>query len=616
MRFTELRLRQEENVKKVFFGLLVVALVLGLTACSQEFSAKMGERMNKMGNNIYGIKYNSLEVDKAANAVDNSISADGSVDINKAADIMKLIGGIKKSEQKSDALREKLQEPAGTSAGQLASSINDTKTSLETKIASLEDGNQKTVANAINSALEAVESSVSENPTKAEVATVAILNEMAKTIIALDDASIETLAQEGQEALDALLLVTGFGSMDLLGDLGLQDIMGGASESKAIGGKTTDNIFQQFVSGLTELVSADSKFSQIRYNSFILQARIMRSAYDMISLQYIRDAKDYNDYDFLLRTPIDHNLDAEDLAKYIVAWLFVEFDNILGHEVIGSTLGALITETNYTKLMDLSNENKQFDNDAVQAAGPAFFNAAFSAFGINLDAIADFQFPQLTNYTDDQLLESIMRTDIKAGIEDQLWSQAIANSESTYFGTAADNEEKKAEFLEENFMEIFTATENAYSAYNIPDDPAFMEQVPENIETLQAERATALRAALLSQDFGYTEETLQTALENKLKENRESDAMFSVLAIVMQLSQIFNPETGKDAVKDLSEAVQALPGDFMRFVGTTVVILRDSEWDGALLSLAGVPANEEHKVACLFGSIKTSILGGNTEEAE
>ena len=128
-------------MKRFALGLLLVALVLGLAACSQDFSAKMGSGMNRMGNNIYGIKYNSIEVDNAANAVGNSVSDDGSVDINKAAGIMKMIDGIKKSEQKTDALREKLQEPAGTTAGQLASSINDTKTSLETKIASLEDGN-------------------------------------------------------------------------------------------------------------------------------------------------------------------------------------------------------------------------------------------------------------------------------------------------------------------------------------------------------------------------------------------------------------------------------------------------------------------------------------------
>lgn len=597
-------------MKKIIFGLLVVALVLGLTACSQEFSGKMGQGMNKMGNNIYGIKFNSAEVDKASSAVGDSIAEDGSVNIDKAAGFMKMLDGIKKSEQKTEALRENLQESAGTTGTQLAASIEGTMAALESKIATLEDGNQKTVANVILSALESVETSVSDDPTKAEVATVAILNEMAKTVTDLDDDSIENIAAKGQEALDALLIVTGLGSIDLLGELGLQDIMGGGSESKAVGGSNSGNLFQPVVAGLTELISADGKFSQTSYNSFILQAKIMRSAYDMISLQYVRNASSYDDYDILLKTNINHDLDAEDLAKYIVSWLFVEFDNILGSDVIGSTLGAMVNETNYNKLTDLGNENKQFDEEALHSAGPVFFDAAFLAFGINLEAISEFRLPQATNYMEDQLMEAVLKADLQAKVEDDLWNQAISDPESSYFGTAADDAEQKAAFLDENFIEVFSATDDAYSQYNIPEDPTMLEEVPENLEELQEARAAALRAVLLSEEFGYTDDTLQEAMDEKLKEKKETDAMFSMLAIMIQLSQIFNPETGKEKVKDLSAAVQALPGDFMRFVGTSVVILRDSEWDGSLLAIAGVPSNEEHKIKYMFTALGENLLGG------
>ena len=97
-------------MKRFAIGLLLVALVLGFTACSQDFSAKMGNGMNKMGNNIYGIKYNSIEVDKAAIAVDNSISEDGSVDINKAAERVKSFDPVQinllGSEQGDDIISE------------------------------------------------------------------------------------------------------------------------------------------------------------------------------------------------------------------------------------------------------------------------------------------------------------------------------------------------------------------------------------------------------------------------------------------------------------------------------------------------------------------------------
>ncbi|MBR6084703.1 MAG: hypothetical protein IKP61_03700, partial [Spirochaetales bacterium] len=189
-------------MRKILLGLFVVVMIIGLTACSQDLSSKMGANMKKMGNNIYGIRANMADVNKASGAVDSSVDSDGNVNINKAADIMKLLDGIKQSQQKTDALRESLQASAGTTAAKLAASVEDTKTALESKIATLEDGNQKTVANAIQSALESVESSVSPDPTKAEVATVAILNEMAKVITNLDDDSIENIADQGQEALD------------------------------------------------------------------------------------------------------------------------------------------------------------------------------------------------------------------------------------------------------------------------------------------------------------------------------------------------------------------------------------------------------------------------------
>ena len=74
-------------------------------------------------------------------------------------------------------------------------------------------------------------------------------------------------------------------------------------------------------------------------------------------------------------------------------------------------------------------------------------------------------------------------------------------------------------------------------------------------------------------------------------------------------SEILNPETGAEKIADLGVAVKALPGDFMRFVGTAVVMLRDSEWAGALLSLAKVPSSEQHKVSYLLNSTTNTLLG-------
>ena len=607
LRFTEPELRQEENVKKILLGLFVVAMIIGLTACSQDLASKMGANMHKMGNNIYGIKANMTEVSKATGAVDASVDSEGNVDINKAADIMKKLDGIKKSEQKTEALRQSLQESAGTTNEKLAASIEDTKTALASKVATLEDGNQKTVANVILSALNSVEDSVSADPTKAEVATVAILNEMAKVVTDLTDDSIENLAAQGQEALDALLIVSGLGSTDLLADLNLQTFFGGNSGSKAAGDSSDGNLLQNLVAVLVKFVCVDGKFDQIRFNSFVLQAKTLRAAYEMISLKYIRNATSINDYDALLNINFSHGLDAEDLAKYLLSWLFIELNDILGNNVIGSTLDAMISPANYDKFTNLANPNLQIDDEAMHAASTQFINAAFLAFGINIDAIINFSLPTSREIFDDELLEEILADKLTARFE----AEEIAKEEENRGSLMTD--EEKEEFLNtEEINSIVTiAVADAMAEggeYAVPFNPSYEIEPVENEAEIRELRTTTIRG-YLTEKFGCTEDEIQEAMDAKLKSAKESDMLFMVLSIVFQVSEILNPETGAEKIADLGDAVKALPGDFMRFVGTSVVILRDSEWDGALLSLAKVPSNEQNKVSFFLKSTTNSLLG-------
>lgn len=603
-------------MRKILLGLFVVVMIIGLTACSQDLSSKMGANMKKMGNNIYGIRANMADVNKASGAVDSSVDSDGNVNINKAADIMKLLDGIKQSQQKTDALRESLQASAGTTAAKLAASVTETKAALEAKIATLEDGNQKTVANAIQSALESVESGVSPDPTKAEVATVAILNEMAKVITNLDNDSIENIADQGQEALDALLIVSGLGSMDLLDKLTLQNILGSVGSKAA--GDDDEQFFQHMVTSLVKFVCTDGKFSQLRYNSFIFQAKILRSAYEMISLKYIRNATSVNDYDAILKTSFSHGLDVEDLVKYIISWNFIELDNIIGNDIIGETLGAMISPTNYDKLTNLSDPSKDFDDEAMQEALKKFSDAALLAFGLNFDALKDFSFPSTRQYSDDELLEDILRDELN-----NIYKAKAIEEKQKLDPEFPRSDEERDEYLEDDdvSLQIIIAVSDAMSQekqgeYAIPFNPTYDtdSRTEEEIAAIRAERETLIRGYLKAEPFNYTDESLQEAMNAALEAAREKDMMFMALAITFQVSEILDPEKGKDKIADLGDAVKALPGDFMRFVGTAVVILTDAEWHETLLSLAKVPASEEHKVSYLLKASSGSLFGFGEED--
>ena len=79
-------------MKKILLGLLVIAMALALTACSQETYSKLAENMGKMSENVYGIEANMADVDNATEAVSASVSIkdDGSaeIDFTAAAKIM------------------------------------------------------------------------------------------------------------------------------------------------------------------------------------------------------------------------------------------------------------------------------------------------------------------------------------------------------------------------------------------------------------------------------------------------------------------------------------------------------------------------------------------------
>ena len=107
-------------MKKIAYVLLVIAMFLCLTACSQDQYAKLGELMGKMSGNVYGIKPNMKDVDAATDKVDGTVKVDGktgtvTVEIKSedAKSIVDSVVAVKGSGSvtKSDALQKSLEEP-------------------------------------------------------------------------------------------------------------------------------------------------------------------------------------------------------------------------------------------------------------------------------------------------------------------------------------------------------------------------------------------------------------------------------------------------------------------------------------------------------------------------
>ena len=106
-------------MKKNLLGLLIIALAIGLTACSQEGYVKLAEKMGKMSENVYGIEANMSDVHNATGTVDSTVEItvgeDGKTSavlkLDNAAQIMADVAKVKNSGQKTEALKTALSEP-------------------------------------------------------------------------------------------------------------------------------------------------------------------------------------------------------------------------------------------------------------------------------------------------------------------------------------------------------------------------------------------------------------------------------------------------------------------------------------------------------------------------
>ena len=397
-------------MKKFLLGLFVAAMVIGLTACSPEVSSKLGNAMGKMGNNIYGIKANMVQVDKATETVDNSVTTNESgdvtaVDLATAAQVMNSISSIKGSDQKREALKASLSQPVSTgdqAAVQIAiaNSANAQKEALASSSDADEFAQLKT---ALTNALAAVETSLTDSPTKAELATVAVLSEMADAIMT-EGITEAQLAQKGQDALDTLKVISDFGGINLISDEILDSLISPKSISRD--DEEQANIMAEMYSDtvaavIEMLVDGEKAFSEANYRSFILQAKALKAAYDMISAAYITDPTNIDQFDAVLSAKIDHGLSTGDLVKYLVCWVFTEIDIIddtinavvPGANVVTSILNPIITN-NYEFLTDLKTATAtgaEFDSEGMtdELLGNLIFGVSYYFAGDDTNNTGD-----------------------------------------------------------------------------------------------------------------------------------------------------------------------------------------------------------------------------------
>lgn len=301
---------------RVLIGVLTVLLVIGMVSCSMDEYAKLGEAMGKMGNNVYGIEPNMQKVNETTKKFDDKVTrneaGDVEVELVKPADLISSVAEIKNSTKKTEELKKQLDEPLAKdeeTAKKVQESLQSTMeniikdTKVEDDVLAKADDKVKSAYDSVTNALNDIKESISDNPTKADLAAVSIVNDLANTVknIAenpdqynkadgeLDTEKIIEDANKALQALDALKVTSTAADLDILKDFNLASLFSSSgSGSKALSDDSSspkdEDAMRKFmfsaIDSFTKMVSVDGKFDEVKYNRFIFQMRAIRTAYE------------------------------------------------------------------------------------------------------------------------------------------------------------------------------------------------------------------------------------------------------------------------------------------------------------------------------------------------
>ena len=375
-------------MRKIIYICIVAIALLCVTACSQDFYAGLGSFMGGMGGNIYGIKPDVRKAQASADKVKGSIiyktNEDGTIgvtiDLDKAGQILDDIDDIKKSPQRSDALREYLsaevpgnEEEVEAVKAALVQQMNDLYDKLD------EYAVEESVADvrqSLLSAIEEVQGSIyfvdeslavsTRKPCMADIAVAGMLNKMAASLMK-ENVDLNEVSAVGKASADTIKIVAGIATLDVLADVNVTGLATSltskdiAREEEGVVNPVLANLLGKTAKKIVDLITTEREFDVNKYYTFIMESKALKAAYEMTCLKYMPEEKTILgvmlsiDPDINPGVVIDSGLTIEDFFMYIILSL-----NIALEEYTGGIWGLIICDyvnegNNYAILSDLEN---------------------------------------------------------------------------------------------------------------------------------------------------------------------------------------------------------------------------------------------------------------------
>lgn len=207
------------KLRKVISGILVVCLMVLFASCDAASILKIGETMGKTENNVYGLKPNMAAVGEVAETVGASVgkNEDGTIkqttvtvtvtnedgtksevtkqvadiDLTEAAKVQDVVAEIGNSTTKKDELRKEMKKPVAETPEEKAlvkAALEVGKQAVVDKAKEAIDHiSEASIPEEVKTALDTVVTNiasipVSDDPSQAELVSVAVVNQLAETL--------------------------------------------------------------------------------------------------------------------------------------------------------------------------------------------------------------------------------------------------------------------------------------------------------------------------------------------------------------------------------------------------------------------------------------------------
>lgn len=425
-------------MRKIIYICIVAIALLCVTACSQDFYAGLGSFMGGMGNNIYGIKPDVRKAQASANLVTESITyktnADGSIsatiNLDMAASIINDIGDIKKSRQRSDALREYLSQEISDDKEAVAvkTALKTQMTGLKTTLSTyvdpdyLDASDEEAVSDVIRSIISAIDEinysldfneqglKASRKPCMADVAVAAVLNKMAASLME-ETVNLDKASDLGKASVDTLKIIAGVSTLDVLADVDVSSLVSniGKDISRSDSGVNPilGSLLGKTAAKIVDLITTNKQFDVNKYYTFIMESKALKAAYEMTCMKYMPEEKTILnlmsstiDTDFV----VDSGLTIEDVFMYLIFSL-----NIALEDYSVGFWGQVICEyvqegNNYAILSDLEHatESPSSLTGSINQVIKDIFKYLNDEYKDEVQLVEDFDWEKLMDKIDDK----------------------------------------------------------------------------------------------------------------------------------------------------------------------------------------------------------------------